>query len=33
MPKQELDLFEIATGLAAELMGWSAASAQIGLGI
>jgi len=31
--EQELDLYEIPTGLAAELMEWSAASALIGLGI
>jgi len=33
VPEQELDLFEIPAGFAAELMGWSAASALIGLGI
>ena len=33
VPEQELDLFEIASIFVAELMGWSAASALIGLGI
>jgi len=33
VPEQELDLFEVAASLSAELMGWSAASALIGLGI
>jgi len=33
MPKQELDLLQIAAVLPAKLMEWSAASALIGLGI
>ena len=32
VPEEELDLLEIAAGLPAELMGWSAASALIGSG-
>ncbi len=31
--QQELDLFEIPTAFPAELMGWSAASTQIHLGV
>ena len=33
MAEQELNLLEVPARLAAELIGWSAASALIGLGI
>jgi hypothetical protein len=32
VPQQELDLFQVAAVLAAELMGWSAASTLFHLG-